>query len=187
MAGHSKWSNIKNRKAAVDAKKGKVFGQLARAIRIAVKEGGSGDPQMNATLRPLLDKARAENMPKDKIQKAIDVGLGKGGGAVAKEVVYEGYGPSGVGLLIVALTDNANRTSSELKFTLSKNGGSLGGPGSAMYLFARGNDGGYVATMPYQVTDPAQQEEIQALIEALIENDDVEEVFCSGDWPGKDS
>lgn len=186
MSGHSKWNNIKKRKGAVDAKKGKVFGQLARAIRMAVKEGGSGDPQMNPSLRPLLDKARAENMPKEKIQKAIDVSLGKGGENVAKEVIYEGYAPGGAGLLIVALTDNTNRTGSEIKTILGKGGGSLGSPGSAMYLFTRSADGGYISTMPYAIDDEAMQVKIQNLIESLEENDDVEEVFCSGEWEGKE-
>lgn len=186
MAGHSKWNNIKKRKGAVDAKKGKVFGHLARGIRMAVKEGGSGDPQMNPSLRPLLDKARAENMPKEKIQKAIDVGLGKGGDNLAKEVIYEGYGPGGVGLLIVAVTDNTNRTGSEIKMILSKGGGSLGSPGSAMYLFTRSNDGGYISSMPYVIEEESVQVQIQNLIDSLGENDDIEEIFCSGKWEGKE-
>ncbi len=184
MSGHSKWSTIKHKKAATDAAKGKVFGQIARLIRAAVKEGGSGDPQTNASLRPLLEKARSENMPKDKIQKAIDVALGKGTGGQAQEIVYEGFGPGGVGCLIVAVTDNANRTSAEIKHIFSRLDGSLGSPGSVSYMFARGNDGGYVPTIPFQVEEKNQQDKLQNLLNELQENEDVEEVFCAGQWPG---
>ncbi|HCR81318.1 MAG: hypothetical protein UY13_C0001G0049 [Candidatus Pacebacteria bacterium GW2011_GWB1_47_8] len=186
MAGHSKWHNIKNQKAKVDAKKGKIFGQLARQIRIAVKEGGSGDPQHNATLRTLLEKARAENMPKEKIQRAIDVGLGKGVGGELREISYEGYGPGGAGFLVVAVTNNANRTTSEIREIFSRFGGSIGAPGSVMYMFTRGNDGGYITTMPFPITDSNQQEQLQKILDVLNEHDDVEEVFCTGEWEGKE-
>jgi len=186
MSGHSKWSTIKHKKAATDAVKGKVFGQLARQIRAAAKEGGSGDPQTNASLRPLLEKARAENMPKDKIKKAIDVGLGKGGGGQAKEIVYEGFGPGGAGLLVVAVTDNPNRTAAEVKHIFSQFDGSLGAPGSVSYMFTRGEDGGYVSTMPFKLEDSAQQQKLQNLLDNLRENEDVEEIFCSAEWAGKE-
>ena len=185
MAGHSKWHNIKNRKAAVDAKKGRIFSQLARNIRIAVKEGKSGDPKFNPSLRVLLDKARAANMPNAKVQKAIDVGLGKGEGANLREIIYEGFGPGGVGLLIVSLTNNSNRTSAELKNILSKSGGSLGATGCVMYMFKRGEGADYVATMPVQVEDGKQQQQLQSLIDKLRNYDDVEDVFCAGVWEGK--
>jgi YebC/PmpR family DNA-binding regulatory protein len=186
MAGHSKWNNIKKRKGAVDAKKSKIFGVIARLIRSAVKEGKSGDPQSNATLRTVLDKARAENMPKEKIEKAIDAGLGKGKGGEVKEIVYEGFGPGGVGMLVVTFSDNTNRTTSEIKSIFSKAGGSIGSPGSAMYLFSRGQDGGYNTTIPFQVEDEAQQKVLQGLMDELRENEDVEEVFCSGEWASKE-
>lgn len=186
MAGHSKWNNIKNRKAAADATKGKVFGQLARQIRVAVKEHNSGDPQMNSTLRTMLEKARAENMPKDKIQRAIDAGLGKGGAGEAKEIVYEGFGPGGVGFLVVAVTDNSNRTTGEVKNIFSSAGGSLGSPNSVKYMFARAADGGYTPTIPFAIEAPEQQEKIQNLIDELRSNEDVEEVFCAGEWPEKE-
>ena len=186
MSGHSKWSNIKNQKAAADSKKGKVFGQLARQIRVAVKEGGSGDPQSNATLRALLEKARAENMPKEKIQRAIDVGLGKGVGGDLKEIVYEGFGPGGVGFLVVAVTNNPNRTTSEVREIFSRVGGALGAPNSVKYLFARSNDGGYVTTIPFPITDPTQQQKLQKLLDEFNEHDDIEEVFCAGEWGGKE-
>lgn len=185
MAGHSKWHNIKNTKAAADAKKSKIFGQLSRQIRVSVKENGSGDPQHNATLRTILEKARAENMPKEKIQRAIDAGLGKGAGGELREIVYEGFGPGGVGMLVVATTDNLNRTSSEIRNIFSQGNGSLGSPGSAKYLFTMNPDGGYATAIPFPVTDPTQQTQLQQLIDDLTEQEDVEEVFCSGEWDNK--
>jgi len=178
MAGHSKWSNIKHKKAAADAKKGKVFGQLSRLIRIVVREGGSGDPKFNTGLRLLLDKARAANMPKDKIAKAIDCGLGKSGGVKMKEVIYEAFGPGGVGMLIVSLTDNSNRTIAELKLLLSRNGGSIGSPGSVMYMFKRGNKGDYVGTIDFDV-DEENKKKLRELTDALREKEDIEEVYTS--------
>jgi YebC/PmpR family DNA-binding regulatory protein len=186
MAGHSKWNNIKNRKGAVDAKRGKIFTQLSKQIKTAVKEGKSGDPQSNATLRLAVDKARAANMPKDKIQKAIDRGLGKSqDGTVFQEIVYEGYAPGGVGMLITAVTDNPNRTSAEIKFIFSRAGGSLGGPGSVSYMFVRDQQGEYTTNMPIQVDDAKAQEDLQAMIDTFRENDDVEDVFCAGEWEDK--
>lgn len=186
MSGHSKWNNIKNRKAATDAVKSRIFGQLARLIRAAVREGGSGDPQSNATLRTLLEKTRAENMPNDKVRRAIDAGLGKSGVGEVKEIVYEGFGPDGAAFLVVAVTDNANRTTSEIKNIFAEGGGSIGSPGSAKYMFARGSDGGYISTIPFPITDPVQQKQLHNLMDSLRENEDVEEVFCSGEWAGKE-
>lgn len=180
MAGHSKWNNIKNRKGAADEKRATVFAQLSKQIRIAVKEGKSDSPQFNPTLRLALDKARAANMPKDKIQRALDRGMGRGAaGATIQEVTYEAFGPGGVALLIQAVTDNLNRTGSEIRFSLSRNGGSLAGPGSAKYMFERTADGqGYQTTMPMDVSDE-DGEALLTLIEALEEHDDVEEVFTN--------
>ncbi|HEX9817315.1 MAG TPA: YebC/PmpR family DNA-binding transcriptional regulator [Patescibacteria group bacterium] len=186
MSGHSKWSTIKHKKAATDAVKGKVFGQLSRQIRIATKEGGSGDPQFNAALRAVLEKARAENLPKDKIQRAIDAGLGKGGAGQVQEIVYEAFGPGGISFLVLVATDNTNRTTSEVKSIFHKFQGSLGSPGSAAYMFARNQEGGYISTMPAMVNDLQQQKALQNLLDELRENEDVEEVFCSGEWPGKE-
>ena len=185
MSGHSKWNNIKNRKGAQDAKKGKIFSQLSRQIREAVKQGGSGDPKTNASLRLILDKARAANMPKDKVQRSIDVALGNGTAANVKEVVYEGFAPGGVAMMIVALTDNANRTSSELRNILSKAGGSLGGPGSAQYMFQRAEDGSFTATMKIDLSED-QIGPIVELIDTLGENEDVEEVFIATDLPDEE-
>jgi len=180
MSGHSKWNNIKNRKGAQDQLKSKVFSQLSRLIRAATKQGGSGDPKSNSSLRLILEKARVANMPKDKVQKAIDVALGKGNASQIQEIVYEGFGPGGVGLMIVALTDNVNRSSSEIRFALGKLGGSLGSPGSVRYMFTRNQDGEFVATMKF----PVSEEDVAKLMELmdnLRELEDVEDVFAACD------
>ena len=135
MAGHSKWAGIKHKKAIVDARRGKLFTKLARAITVAAKEGG-GDPEGNPSLQLAIQKAKDASMPKDNIERAIAKGTGAGGEADAIEaVLYEGYGPGGVALLVEALTDNRNRASAEIRHSFSKNGGSLGEPGSVAYLF----------------------------------------------------
>ena len=135
MAGHSKWAGIKHKKAIVDARRGKLFTKLARAITVAAKEGG-GDPDANARLALAISKAKDASMPKDNIERAIAKGTGEGADAAALEdVVYEGYGPGGVAMLVEAVTDNRNRTGSEVRHTFAKHGGSLGEPGSVNYLF----------------------------------------------------
>ncbi|MCB9801141.1 MAG: YebC/PmpR family DNA-binding transcriptional regulator [Pseudomonadales bacterium] len=187
MAGHSKWNNIKNRKGAQDAAKGKVFGEVAKLIRIAVKEGGSDDPKFNAGLRVALDKARSANMPKEKIQKAIERGMGKSSsGASIQEITYEGFGPGGVAMIVVALTDNVNRTAGDMKFAFSRNNGSMGGPGSAMYMFQRAQDGGYEATMKIDVEDNATKLQLQKLVDAIREIEDVEDVYVATDGIDED-
>jgi YebC/PmpR family DNA-binding regulatory protein len=137
MSGHSKWSSIKHRKAAADAKRGQQFTKLARAITVAAREGG-GDPDANPTLATAVQKARDASMPKDSIQRAIDRGTGEGADAAAIErVVFEGYGPGGAAILVEALTDNRNRTSAEVRHAFSKHGGSLGEPGSVAWIFEK--------------------------------------------------
>jgi YebC/PmpR family DNA-binding regulatory protein len=182
MSGHSKWSTIKHKKGALDEKKGRVFSQLAKLIRVAVKQGQSGDVNFNPSLRLVVDKAKAANMPKEKIQKAIDRGLGKSAnGRAIQEIVYEGFGPQGIGLLIVAMTDNSQRTSAEIRNLLSKAGGSLAGPGSVRYMFTRtGED--YTTTMPMPITDPSLIEKLENLLDELHELDEVEEVVSTGVW-----
>lgn len=187
MAGHSKWHNIQNRKGAVDKQRGKIFSDLAKLIRVAVKEGKSDDPKFNPSLRLLMDKARAANMPKENIKRAIERGMGRSAsGASIQEIMYEAFGPSGAAFLVLAHTDNPTRTSSEMKFILSRNGGSLGGPGSAQFLFTRNESGEYVPSMPFVVDDPAELQKIRDLYDALSENEDVEEVYCSVDLPESD-
>src|SRR3954454_21394870 len=135
MAGHSKWAGIKHKKAIVDARRGKLFTKLARAITVAAREGG-GDPDGNPSLALAIQKARDSSMPKDHIERAIAKGTGEGVDADAFEtVLYEGYGPGGVALLIEALTDNRNRTGADVRHLLGKHGGNLGEPGSVSYLF----------------------------------------------------
>jgi YebC/PmpR family DNA-binding regulatory protein len=137
MSGHSKWSSIKHKKAVVDSRRGAQFSKLTRAITVAARDGG-GDPDGNAALENAIRKAREASMPKDNIERAIAKGTGEGGEADAIEsVLYEGYGPGGVAILIEALTENRNRTSAEVRHAFSKNGGSLGEPGSVAYLFEK--------------------------------------------------
>jgi len=135
MSGHSKWASIKHKKAVVDARRGQHFTKLARAVTVAAREGG-GDPEANPSLATAVQKARDASMPKDNIERAIAKGTGEGADADAIEsVVYEAYGPGGVGLLIEALTDNRNRTGAEVRHALTKHDGALGEPGSVGYLF----------------------------------------------------
>jgi YebC/PmpR family DNA-binding regulatory protein len=135
MSGHSKWASIKHKKAIVDARRGQHFTKLARAISVAAREGG-GDPTGNSALALAIQKARDASMPKDNIERAIAKGTGEGADMDQIEtVLYEGYGPGGVALLIEALTDNRNRTGAEMRHLLGKHGGNLGEPGSVSYLF----------------------------------------------------
>src|ERR671939_923362 len=133
MAGHSKWAGIKHKKAIVDARRGKLFTKLARAITVAAKEGG-GDPTGNPSLALAIQRAKDASMPKDNIERAIGKGTGAGADADAIEtVVYEGYGPGGVAIMVEALTDNRNRTSAEVRHVFTKDGGNLGEPGSVAW------------------------------------------------------
>ncbi len=137
MSGHSKWSTIKHKKGAADAKRGKLFSKLSRAIMVAAREGG-GDPATNLALQNAIEKARSYSMPKDNIERAIAKGTGEGDdGSTYETVVYEGYGPDGVAVLVEALTDNRNRTASEVRHAFSKNGGNLGATGAVAWQFER--------------------------------------------------
>ena len=134
MAGHSKWANIKHRKARQDAKRGKIYTKLIRELTVAAKAGG-GDPNDNPRLRLALDKANSENMPKDTINRAIERGTGAGAAGNLEEITYEGYGPGGVAVLVEAMTDNRNRTVADVRHAFTKFGGNLGTDGSVSYLF----------------------------------------------------
>lgn len=135
MAGHSKWSSIKHKKGAADAKRGQRFTKLAKAITIAAREGG-GDPDGNPALATAIQKAKADSMPKANIERAIDRGTGEGADAdIVERIQFEGYGPGGAAILVDALTDNRNRTSAEVRHAFSKHGGSLGEPGSVSWIF----------------------------------------------------
>ena len=136
MSGHSHWSGIKYKKAALDAKRGKAWSKISRMIIVAAKQGG-GDPSQNLTLRYAIDKGKAANMPKDTIEKAIKKGTGGLEGLSFEEVLYEGYGPSGVAVMVEALTDNRNRTGPEVKRIFEKHGGSLGTSGCVNWMFTK--------------------------------------------------
>lgn len=135
MSGHSKWHNIQGRKNAQDAKRGKIFQKISRELFMAVKAGGP-DPSSNPQLRLIMDKARAANMPKDNVKRAVDKGSSSDT-ANYDEVTYEGYGPGGVAVLVHALTDNKNRTSSSVRVAFTRNGGTMGSAGSVAYMFDR--------------------------------------------------
>jgi len=137
MSGHSKWSSIKHKKGAADAKRGKLFSKLSRAIIVAAREGGP-DPAANLALANAVEKARSYSMPKENIERAIARGSGTDSDAQAFEtVVYEGYGPNGVAVLIECLTDNRNRAASDVRVAMTRNGGSMADPGSVAYMFNR--------------------------------------------------
>ncbi|MDR2380240.1 MAG: YebC/PmpR family DNA-binding transcriptional regulator [Bifidobacteriaceae bacterium] len=137
MSGHSKWATTKHKKAAVDAKRGKLFAKLVKNVEVAARTGG-GDPAANPTLFDAIQKAKKSSVPNENIDRAVKRGSGaEAGGADYQSVIYEGYGPGGVAVLVEALTDNRNRASSDVRLALSRNGGSLADPGSVSYMFAR--------------------------------------------------
>lgn len=136
MSGHSKWSSIKHKKGAADAKRGKLFSKLSRAITVAAKEGGP-DPAANATLATAIQKAKDYSMPKENIERAVQRGAGGGEGEVLQTVTYEGYGPGGVAVLVEAMTDNRNRTAADIRHIFTRNNGKLGETGSVAWIFER--------------------------------------------------
>jgi len=136
MAGHSKWAQIKHKKAVVDARKGKVFSKISREITVAAKLGG-GNPDMNPRLRLAIEKAKQVNMPSDNIKRAIQKGTGELPGTSYEEVIYEGYGPGGVAIMIEVLTDNKNRTISEIRHIMSKHNGNIGEAGCVSWMFEK--------------------------------------------------
>lgn len=137
MSGHSKWATTKHRKAAVDAKRSKLFSKLSRIITVAAKTGGDPNPANNASLAAAIEKAKGYSLPKDKIQSAIDKAFAASGGADFEEITYEGYGPAGVALLVEALTDNRNRTAADVRALFTRAGGNLGATGSVAFQFER--------------------------------------------------
>jgi YebC/PmpR family DNA-binding regulatory protein len=175
MAGHSKWAGIKHKKAIVDSRRGKLFTKLARAITVAAKEGG-GDVVGNAALALAVQKAKDASMPKDNIERAIAKGTGEGADADALEaVMYEGYGPGGVAILVEALTDNRNRTGSEIRHAFNKHGGNLGEPGSVAYLFDKK---GVVVVDGERYSEDDLMPAVDAGAEDIVLDDDVFEVLC---------
>lgn len=169
MAGHSKWANIQHRKGRQDAKKGQVFTKLGRAISVAAKEGGD-DPATNPALRDAITKAKAQNMPNDTIDRAIKRGAGELGDANYQRVVYEGYGPGGVAVIVEALTENRNRTAGDVRHAFDKNGGNLGTTGCVSYLFEKKGQ------IIIAKTDEVDDEQVMMIaIEAGAEDVEIEE------------
>jgi YebC/PmpR family DNA-binding regulatory protein len=181
MAGHSKWANIKHRKAAADAKKGKVFTRLIKEITVAAKMGG-GDPGSNPRLRLALDKAREANMTKDSVQNAIKRGTGQLEGVTYEEVRYEGYGPGGAAVMLDCLTDNRTRTVAEVRHAFTKSGGNLGSDGSVAYLFKHC---GQFVFAPGTSEDKVMEAAVDAGAEDVLTNDDgsVEVICAPSDFP----
>jgi YebC/PmpR family DNA-binding regulatory protein len=178
MSGHSKWASIKHKKAIVDSRRGQQFTKLARAITVAARDGG-GDPNANATLENAIRKAKLASMPKDNIERAIAKGTGAGaeGEAALETVLYEGYGPGGVAVLVEAVTDNRNRTGADVRHAFSKHGGSLGEPGSVAYLFDK------MGTITIDATRYSDDELMVIAVEAGAEDitaeDDLWEVVAA--------
>jgi len=175
MAGHSKWANIKHRKAAADAKKGKVFTRVIKEITVAARLGGS-DPNMNPRLRLALDKAAESNMPKDTCERAIKRGAGELEGVSYEEIRYEGYGAAGAAVMVDCLTDNRTRTVAEVRHAFTKNGGNLGTDGSVAYLFKHC---GQFVFAPGTSEDKLMEAALDAGAEDVLSNDDGSiEVIC---------
>ena len=178
MSGHSKWSTIKHKKGAKDAKRGKLFAKLVKMIEVAAREGG-GDPTGNISLSNAIDKARAASVPNDNIERAIKRGIGDVEGAHYEEMYYEGYAPGGVALYVQILTDNRNRASSDVRSTFSRNGGNLGEPGSVSYLFEQK---GYLLVAGGE--DEVMLAALEAGAEDVRESDGLFEVSCAAsDYP----
>jgi YebC/PmpR family DNA-binding regulatory protein len=236
MSGHSKWATIKHKKGAADKARAKIFAKIARQLEVAAREGG-GDPNSNATLRTMVLKAKAAQMTNDAIDRAIKRGMGEAGGGTYESITYEGYAPGGVGLLVDALTDNRNRTGSDVRNIFSKLGGSMAEPGAVSWQFSRKgvvlangpeddvmmaaleagaedvtDDGGtwrvtcapssvydvrdaleaagievvsaestMVSSTTIEVTDPDDARKVLRIIDALEDNDDVQDVFGNFD------
>jgi YebC/PmpR family DNA-binding regulatory protein len=215
VSGHSKWSSIKHKKGAADAKRGKLFSKLSRAIIVAAKEGG-GDPANNLSLQNAIEKAKSYSMPKDNIDRAIAKGSGADADADAFEtIVYEGYGPEGVAVIVEALTDNKNRTAADVRHMFSKHGGNLGATGAVAWQFDRRGvvvvpadgvdeeellssvreaieaagftvDSAELMLVPkttVAIEDEAKARQVMRLIDALEDNDDVQDVYANFDIP----
>ncbi|PPK52778.1 YebC/PmpR family DNA-binding transcriptional regulator [Marinobacter persicus] len=168
MAGHSKWANIKHRKAAQDAKRGKIFTKIIRELTVAARLGG-GDPNDNPRLRAVVDKALTANMKKDTIERAIERGAGGGDDNNYEELTYEGYGPGGVAFFVEVMTDNKNRTVAEVRNAFNKSGGNLGTDGSVAYLFTKQ---GIISYGPEVDGDKLMEAALEAGAEDLQEQDD---------------
>lgn len=175
MSGHSKWATTKRHKAAVDAKRGKLFSMLSKELTIAAREGG-GDPGFNPRLRTCIQKAKGANMPADNIDKAIKKGTGELPGVVYEELVYEGYGPGGVGLIVEVTTDNKNRSASEVRSTFTKAGGNLAGAGALAFNFQR--KGQFLIAGDKVTEDKLMEIALEAGADDVVNEGDHFEVTC---------
>ncbi|MFN3693272.1 MAG: YebC/PmpR family DNA-binding transcriptional regulator [Candidatus Paceibacteria bacterium] len=178
MSGHNKWSKIKHKKAATDAQKSKLFSK--HALMITMESRRAGGNLSSPSLIAAIDRAKKDSMPKENIDRAVAKGAGAGAAAL-EEVVFEAFGPGGVGMIITAVTDNNNRTSPEIRHIFTKAGYNLGAPGTAMWAFTKTADG-YVPQNPIELND-TDGEALANLIEALEEHDDVQEIFTTADIP----
>ena len=177
MSGHSHFSSIKHKKAIEDKKRGKIFSKISRMIIMAVKEKGK-DPETNTQLRTAIEKAKEFNMPKDNVERAIKRGAGEVGGEKLEEFTYEAYGPSGIALIIEGITDNKNRTLSEVKQILGRYNGKLADTGSVKYLFEK-KGAQWSPKYPLKITDEKAKQQSEKLFETLDENDDVNEIYSN--------
>lgn len=175
MSGHSKWSQIKHKKALTDAKKSKIYAKLARAIFVAVREKGA-KVETNPSLRAAIEKAKEANMPSDNIERAIKKASG-GDKESLQEMLFEAYGPGGAAILISAITDNSNRTTNEIKHLLSVHGAKLAGPGSARFLFQKTEEGWQAQSLI--PIDESTRRTLATLFEALDDHDDVQEIYSN--------
>jgi YebC/PmpR family DNA-binding regulatory protein len=177
MAGHSKWKNIQHRKGRQDLKRGKMFTKVTKEIILAAK--GGGDPDMNARLRAAIDAAKAVNLPKDKIDMAIKKGTGELASDALEEIMYEGYAPGGVAILIEAVTDNRNRTVAEVRHILSKNGGSMGAAGCVAWMFDK--KGVFAFDKDKYTEDQILEIGLQGGVEDVLDDDDSWQVLCAAE------
>lgn len=175
MSGHSKWATIKRHKAAVDAKRGKIFSVISKELTLAARDGG-GDPEFNPRLRTLIQKAKSSNMPADNVDRAIKKGTGELPGVVYEENLYEGYAAGGVGLIVEVTTDNKNRSASEVRSTMSKNGGNLAGVGAVSFQFER--KGQFIIEADKIDEDSLMEIAIEAGAEDIKNEGDHFEIIC---------
>ncbi len=180
MSGHSKWSQIKHKKGAVDQKKAKEFSKMSRAITLAAKEKGE-DPSSNPKLRLMIEKARALNMPFDNIERAIKKAVGAGALENLEEAVYEAYGPSGTAIIIETITDNKNRALNEIKIILNKYDAKIGTPGSALWAFTKTREGKFKPKHLIKIENNEDKEKLQNLIEELENLDDTQNIITNAE------
>lgn len=175
MSGHSKWATTKRHKAAIDAKRGKIFSAISKDLTLAAKDGG-GDPTTNARLRMLIQKAKAANMPADNVDRAIKKGTGEIPGVIYEQLLYEGYGPGGIGIIVEVTTDNKNRAASDVRSTFTKNGGNLAAPGALQFNFTK--QGQFIVSADKTTEDTLMDVVLDAGAEDIINNGDHFEILC---------